>query len=307
MLFRDEYSDSDTKVHLNISYYADGILENDACCFSYKEVIKRGTIINKIILNYNLEGDINKFSSRNKDVVYKYRPSREVIANICVENVIEPPPFTIGIYLKALVEEYALLPYYKREEIFFKDRVDDINDCIEAGYSLKISYRGNNLIVIPYKIEQDKWSSFNYLLAATKDNGILTPYNARIAFIEKLDKVRKKEPPLTKQEKGHLEKDKKKKGIQFIRDETGIIKVLLTKVGQNMYKHMLFLRPNFTDIKKTDTNEAIYSFNCTERQIEYYFVKFGKEAIVLEPVELRDRIYKIYEDAVESYKQKNEG
>ena len=62
------------------------------------------------------------------------------------------------VYLKALFEEYARLPYAKREQIYFKDWIKDFNTAKNEGRSLKIyqSTSQKSFHVIPYKILQDR-------------------------------------------------------------------------------------------------------------------------------------------------------
>ena len=301
------------KIHINISNYASGIIENDVACFSYGKEVKQAAIIHRIILNCvlspkkkrKLESLKDKLPKYEKGVVIKYRPN-DPVRDEFLSDCFDCTPFEIpGECIKALIEEYALLPYFKREEIFFKERFDIINDCIKAKYSLRFRNKNNEeLVVIPHKIEQDKWSSFNYLICCEKIDGVLRYINLRIAFLENFSQksvVRDAEQNLSDEDVRAIEAAKKVKGVQFLSDDTTHIKVRLTQVGQTMYKRMLFLRPVWSNISKCKDGNAIYEFNCTERQIEYYFFKFGKEALVLEPEGLRQAFLQKYEEAVEKY------
>ena len=45
----------------------------------------------------------------------------------------------------------------------------------------------------------------------------------------------------------------------------------------------------------------IYEFDCTLRQAENYFFKFGHDAMVLEPENLADKFLRKYRNAVKRY------
>lgn len=72
----------------------------------------------------------------------------------------------------------------------------------------------------------------------------------------------------------------------------------LIKIRLNKDKVMYF--------KGADTDseyyENIYVFDCSFQQVEYYFFKFGKEAEVISPVELRDKFKNDYIEACEIYR-----
>ena len=51
----------------------------------------------------------------------------------------------------------------------------------------------------------------------------------------------------------------------------------------------------------TQKKEDVYIFNCTKAQAEFYFFKFGSDAEILSPVDLRDKFALMYKDAAAVY------
>ena len=64
-----------------------------------------------------------------------------------------------------------------------------------------------------------------------------------------------------------------------------------------MFRAMYVHRPVPT---KIDVDR--YHFNCSYMQLFQYFVRFGKDAFIVKPAELRDRIKRFYAAGIRSYK-----
>ena len=58
-------------------------------------------------------------------------------------------------------------------------------------------------------------------------------------------------------------------------------------------------RPAVSSINKDN-----YIFDWPEMQLEDYFRRFGKEAVVLKPRRLKDKLRKYYSEAVDAYENK---
>ena len=72
--------------------------------------------------------------------------------------------------------------------------------------------------------------------------------------------------------------------------------VRMTERGKQMYKMIVKNRPQVTSIEGNK-----YVFDWPEQQLEDYFRRFGKEAIVIRPKSLKQKLVKYYEDAAEAY------
>ena len=74
-------------------------------------------------------------------------------------------------------------------------------------------------------------------------------------------------------------------------------KIRFTEKGKQKFKLVVKNRP---DVYKKDGD--IYCFYWPLRQLEEYFKRFGKDAVVLEPAKLRESMKIFYGKAVDVYK-----
>lgn len=205
----------------------------------------------------------------------------------------------IGNYLKAIIEDYASKSFRERELIYFFDRVKTINTAIKEkrGLALKTS-GGTFFFIYPYKIVSDQMLMYNYLIGYSQkeDEDIKRPITLRISRLSDI-KLRGTNKSLKDEEIAALEDSANKKGVQFLGSEERDVVVKLTENGKRRYINQLHLRPECIEIRNGDE----YVFRCTPAQAEFYFVKFGKDALIKEPLSLRDRMLQIYKDACDMY------
>lgn len=212
---------------------------------------------------------------------------------------------SIGLYLKSIIEEYASKPFSERELIYFNDKVEVINSGIvdkkKGEYiALALSYSdGRCYTVIPYDIKKDPMGMYNYLVGFSVDSekNPKKPVSIRISgnFEIKLKKSEKYK--LSASYKNKMEDCIKTKGVQFLIGEDTEIVVYLTEAGKKRFSNQLHLRPQYTKIR----DDGGYVFNCTPKQAEIYFIRFGKDAYIKEPESLRKEMLKYYRDAYNRY------
>lgn len=352
MSFSDFLKSENQKQHLNLSFSAWAIIENDIQCF-YEDSTEanRSNFLNRIFEYYRerspaaitnqlnekrsfyslslkpklisttdlLKGDniidvlLENTESELKTKLLNYpkgegRKFRLTNANYSYlidlpENSKECLVFQRpGKYLKAIFETYAELPYVEREEIFFTDIIDSINDALEMRKLIKVIHNNNKCILIkPYKLMIDRLSNFNYLvglaiLTDTHNRTIEKCCSLRVSRIKNITKTRENFV-FIKHQKEEIEEQLFTKGVQFLVDGLTEIYVRLSNTGVWKYNNQLNLRPQHIRIEADNT----YVFNCTERQIEYYFFKFGKDATILSPRALRDKFHIMYSEAANNY------
>ena len=75
--------------------------------------------------------------------------------------------------------------------------------------------------------------------------------------------------------------------------------IRMTVRGKQMYRMIVKNRPVVTEI-----DEDKYIFDWPEMQLEDYFRRFGKEAVVLRPRRLKQKLQKYYSEAIEAYGNK---
>jgi len=220
---------------------------------------------------------------------------------LCNENLYYT---SISRYVKAVLEEYARLPLIKREPFLYKEHFDTITDAIQNAHLLHISLQGaKEYDVYPYAIRTDLSETAHYLVCCSINPETLKkePHSFRISGLKSVDSTRLS-GKLTKEDKKHIEQRIQERGVQFLSYADDIpIKIRLTPRGKQIYQNSPHLRPPYdTELSKGD----IYVFHCTESQARFYFVKFGKEAEVLEPKELREKFKAIYSKAYNVYSKK---
>lgn len=242
-------------------------------------------------LNNKSESKIYRINNKNME----YLTSSE-----CKEEIFYHEQ--ISDYLKCLLEEYASLPYIKRERIFYKERYETAKQAIERGKLLKIcTARGKWYHVYPYEIMEDPLSTRDYLVGYVKrteesrsDKRIASFRLPRLKKIECLAASFR----LTKDEIDKIRDKVEICSVQFLVEEQETIRVRLTERGVEKYWEQLHLRP----VKDTDaSSENEYVFQCTQRQAEYYFFKFGADVEILEPESLRKRFAEMYQCAADQY------
>lgn len=212
---------------------------------------------------------------------------------------------TRGKYIKSVIEEYASLPYVKREIIYFTPYINAIYAAIEKEYQLHIVTDTNkDYSVYPYKILCDPLSTTNYLVGYSKHYEISDdekhPCAFKISAIKNIIDNKSKSAFLKKAEKDALDKYINIRGVQFMLTEEMDIYVRLTEKGIYKYSRLVHLRPPV--IEKQGNN--MFIFRCTEAQAEFYFFKFGEDAEIISPSSLRDKFRTKYENAAETYRDK---
>lgn len=157
-------------------------------------------------------------------------------------------------------------------------------------------------LVKPYAIRQDRTNTFNYLIGySVRLNESNEPIsNERISSfrISRIDSIKLVSTFfLSKEKRTEIEKTIKEKGVQFMAGELINITVLFTDKGFDDFNRQSYMRPRFYD--KIDKNT--YIFHCTEFQAINYFLKFGMDAQIIEPPELRNTMKLRYETALNAY------
>lgn len=206
-----------------------------------------------------------------------------------------------GKYIKSILEEYARLPYIEREKIYFSPFVTEIQNAIREERQLRIVTDKNAVYsVYPYKILSDPLSISNYLVGyCTRydyPDDEKRPCSFKISALKSVRLEKSKSAFLKNSIWEQLAHTISSRGVQFMVGNEAEIHVKLTEAGVNKYRRQTHLRPPL--IRKQDD---IYVFQCTTAQAEFYFFKFGKDAEILLPADLRERFKSMYEAAANTY------
>lgn len=221
---------------------------------------------------------------------------------------------SIGYYLKAIFEEYCTKPNYIREQIFFNDIKREIDAAIIAQNKIQLTilqkynsgqdrYYSKKFIISPYKLLQDGFMSFNYLVGFAEEllpggtRGEARVASFRLSRITKVSPYTNRPAALTKAKTSEIEDAILKKGLQFLAGDLINIKIRFTNKGLENLARQLYMRPHTCQKLSADT----FVFTCTEVQAINYFFKFGMDAQILEPDYLRKKFISRYQSALNGY------
>lgn len=217
-------------------------------------------------------------------------------------------------YLKAIIEDYADKSFIQREAIYYKDTIDSLTNYIEVDSDhplLNIRYKTNRgeeheFIIKPYKLIEDYEHGYNFLIAlSSAKNQDYRPAVFRVSRILSVKPCKKYlgSGRIRKAEAKALEEELQEKGTSFLVGESKAIKLFLSPAGWEMYLNQHHLRPKYEKCEDAPKNYKRLLFHCTERQIKYYFFKFGKEVKILQPAELAEEFANDYSKAAGVYKK----
>lgn len=215
----------------------------------------------------------------------------------------------VGLYVKAVIEEYCRMPYPAREQVFFRDNWNEIARAIEEKKIVKLRLQSKKIIqgrmqdnieyMLPMCIEEDSEHMYNYLagLIGPTQGGPWRIGAVRLSNIRNAE-CQKKTGYLSADDKKAISKEIKNRGIRYLSDNENPIKVVVqfTPSGEKLYRQILHLRPI---CKKK--NGLIYEFECPQFQADTYFFKFGHNVKILEPQFLAEKFKRKYQSAARQY------
>ncbi len=210
-------------------------------------------------------------------------------------------------YLKAILEEYARLSPAEREQVYFSEVIEQtIQPAIDAHYLLEVTLGTGVYWIRPYAVMTDAHSAHVYLVGLSRPKEDPQDRNERIVSvrISRMGKVSSRRRHsfgrITVDDKLDIEEKIRCVGVQYLVGEAEEITLRLTPYGQQEFLQRAHLRPQPIRVSE----DGIYTFYCTGRQIRNFFISFGKEAEVLSPPSLRDAFAQSYRDALTVYDTK---
>ena len=196
-------------------------------------------------------------------------------------------------YIKDMFISYLSIPRNKREEIIFKDKFDAINEAISEKRLL--TFTSANLrhkeTVEPYMIATSKEEQFNYLLChdpRSRKNRTFRISRLNDVFITS------KTFEIDEDIRHELSEKAMRSPHSMTTDIHAVIK--MTESGKQKFKVVTKNRPDITKIEGD-----LYHFDWPEMQLDEYFRRFGKDAVVISPGSLRSRLRNYYAQALTAY------
>lgn len=200
---------------------------------------------------------------------------------------------TISEFFRNMFASYCFLPQDRREKIIFKPQYDAILKAIENKKKIFFTTKTSNIKhqEAPYTIATSKEELHCYVLTQYKDNCRSFRLSRIKTVLELLDSA-----VFTDNDKLIFDK-MIKYGPQFLYkiDETEV-KVRLTEAGKDLYRLNYVHRPIADRI-----DGDYYYFNCSHKHLLSYFIRFGKEAFIVEPLELKKKMYDYYKKSFKFY------
>ena len=200
---------------------------------------------------------------------------------------------SLSQYLKDMFSSYLSIPRSEREAIIFQDTYDDITRAIEENRVMTFATTSadRSFTVEPYLIAPSKEEQCNYLLC--RDARTRNPRTFRISRIRSAF-VTSEEFTVDEE----LEKELQDKAVRsphsVAKDVHAVIR--LNHYGAAKFKMVTKNRPT---VSRTEGD--LYYFDWPEQQLEEYFKRFGRDAVVLEPASLKEKLRVYYDYALRAY------
>lgn len=294
-LIFDNYSEAPKKSSIYLKQkFNERILSKNIIDNLLKNVEEIKVISLKNTLKCEFEKLVNTIYENQNSKYSDYISFRLNIKNSILFEEIEKslgPSITLSDYFRSIFNDYCHKPQYQREKMIFLENYLKINEAISNKYSVKfvineIVYSNN-----PFGIISNIDEQFNYIIGLDENREKRV---VRLSKISSVIELKNKKSNFTSEENMRLDNIIQRKD-PFIEKYT-TIKLKLSDKGEKMYERITSNRPNYSD--KYEDN---YIFNCSEDRVYIYFLKFGKEVEVIEPISLRERFKKEYQEAFSVY------
>lgn len=248
-------------------------------------------LADKIVNNYIKSG--HDLGGKNSALTLTVSGDSYEVLSIIEHNMLKD--ISLSQYLKDMFSSYLSIPRNEREAIIFKDTYEDIERAIAEHKIITFSSTTSGeryfFAVEPYVIAPSKEEQCNYLLCC--DRKSRKPRTFRISRIRSVFVT-----PATFPVDPDIQKELQEKAIRSPHSVSLTVKavVRLNKYGVKKFKTITKNRPIVSKIEGD-----LYYFDWPELQLEEYFNRFGRDAIVLEPASLREKIKKFYYHGLRAY------
>lgn len=263
-----------------------------------KNDIEEFGINNNRLCNYILEKlKYRKEIDVEKELESQGRPLKKIIQfdlNVSNKEIYYDVLRDNGVDVEAeffrdLFEKYCSKFKYIRELFVFQDTVKQILEATREKKKIKLKYGSKLTTVEPYFIKRDEQGDENFLFCYCETEK--TYYNYKLKDLEVISILDEK---IKGKDKKYIESVRK--NFDPFLGNGNFIKVRLTEEGMKMIKGLTNYRP-----KLIEKNEDIYIFEASNENAKLYFRQFSKEAVILEPEELREEMKKDFLEALANY------
>ena len=304
------------RVRLTLDYRTGVLLEEEAAKYN----LSVNGLINRIVsCSEELKPRLYKIDKENVKKDVKINARNKMIWN---EVLCKYDDASASELLRGYVSSYLLLPIYLRENIVYRDIINQINFAKDNKKSLKIKYSKDG-----YGHEERKIDPYVIVTTQSEENNYLIAYchkrkdirNFRISRIESVKNC-KTEFFVKDRYKEIIERAKKY--FDGFLSYNQYVKIEFTEVGLGMLNRLTLNKP--IEISKEDIikepdvysgvsisekdieNEKIKVFECSEYQCEAYFFQYLENILILEPSSARNRMYEKLTKSIEKIKEISE-
>jgi hypothetical protein len=201
------------------------------------------------------------------------------------------------ILLKSVIEEFCMLPLYRRELVYLKDKKSLVNNAIIQEHKLKfINDKNEPVLFSPVYLLTDMDTNNNYVVGLIKitinpsDSKEKAPLEKKTVMPFRLCKLYHLRDEgsvhISKKDRARVDKEIAEKGLPFLSSYLVDVAVRFSDSGIQKFQNISAYRPNGS-FDSQDTH--LFTCHCTWNQAYFYFIKFGSDAEILSPEKLRKR------------------
>ena len=315
------------KIKVNLSYFTYSILIHDAEVFRFLKndySINKNAFLNKLIYNFvdetnntidtfstslksllkdklkkkdELDDIVSKITNLNENAEdnYKKNYSLSFVTTSKYEAVYDDiedyylKDMTLSRYLRKLFDTYARLNQDYRERIIFKQELNALVKAKENHHKVSLKLKKGNIKCSLVEVKATKDRQFLYLVLINDRTKELYPLNLyKVLDVREL----REESDYT----GTKLLGSETKDPQFLTSKEIDCKVKFTEKGMRLFSDILLYRPQV--VKRDD---CYLYFHCSFFQLYIYLNRVGKEALVIYPEELKERLRDFYYEALIKY------
>ncbi|ADO83996.1 WYL domain-containing protein [Ilyobacter polytropus] len=211
--------------------------------------------------------------------------NREIYYDVLKENHVDIE----AEFFRELFEVYTSKFKYQRELFIYEERLKSILEAIKLKRKLKLKYINKIYTVEPFFVKREEQGDENFLFCFCEEAKGYRNYKLKELEIISIldDKIKGKD-------KKYIESVRK--NFDPFLGNGNFVKVRLTGEGVSLMKSLTNYRPKF--LKRSGD---VYTFEASNENAKLYFRQFLKEAVILEPKELREEMKNEFLEAFESY------
>ena len=287
-------------------------------CSRRKEQLRQ--IIDDCMTNINDNQKIELCEQINNNLLMPQRPKRKITEykklslkpTAMTQTIIDTIYYDLGEYdtlsqyFCHMIMSYCAKPFFERERIIFSSNYEFFKKACEnrSLVSFSLIWEPKTIYsVIPYEIATSHEEMMNYVLCQTRSPMTNNP----IARVFRLSRIKNpclsnKTDALSEKVVTRLER-MKKYAPQYPINSDDEICVRLTEKGEILYNRIYYSRPAYERIERRPDG-AYYFFNCSDKQVLFYFQRFGwGSAEVISPEYIRSKMIELHKSALEVYDQ----